>query len=126
MKKFDEWMQIRENNTTDPTMASEPNRMNHNGDTPLAQAATGTPSLNDPSQQIDNLKGVRQQIKTLLERLFGKFESSPMAKGKAIQLLQLMIQEFQTDFNLSGAQVRQAQMGALKANQQVNQQAEQV
>ena len=86
MKKFSEWV-------------SESYQMEPGGNTPLAQAVG--PDNNYGTAQENDLEGVRQSLVTKIEKLFAELDRTPMAKGKAANVILPIIMHFVERYKLS-------------------------
>jgi len=60
-----------------------------------------------PVSGIEDLQ-VRELVKTRLEMLFKEMERMNMPRAKAIEMLAIILREFQTEFSLNNAAIRTA------------------
>lgn len=110
IKKFSEYAKARRmNEMGDPNQPKPPSgpmgtppTATPEMKTPLA-AATGADAQADPTQD-EELKGIPNQIKTLMQRLHDKLEASPMGKGKGKQMLAELISDISNHFGLTAQQ----------------------
>lgn len=87
MKKFSEYVEKRFNEDLGPSSISPPE--------------------NGMAGAVDDLQ-VKSMIKKRLGMFFDELQGQNISRSKSIQMLALVLQEFQQEFNLNATAVRQA------------------